>query len=152
MRRRLPDGRYFQYDAVDAELVGAHRWHIVAGYVQTEVGDRRRGTRRHLRLHRLITNAPAGVLVDHRNRNKLDNRRANLRVADRSTNGMNRSAQLNNTSGFKGVSLHKKTGRWRAYITVHKKTRHLGLFATPELAHEAYVRAAAELHGEFACA
>lgn len=152
MRRRLPCGRYFQFDDEDADLVAAHSWHMVNGYVQTELGDRKNGTRRILRLHRMIMQPTPDQLVDHRNRDPLDNRRSNLRIATRSKNGMNRGAQANNTSGFKGVSLHAKTGRWRAYITVDKKTKHLGLFPTPELAHAAYVRAADELHGEFACA
>ena len=152
MKSKLPDGRYFQYDLKDAELVAAHRWHVVNGYVQTEKGSRHNGDRTTLRLHRLIMQPAAGQIVDHINRDPFDNRRANLRIATKSTNGMNRPAQANNTSGYKGVARHSKTGKWRAYITAGGKTRHLGLFQTPEQAHEAYVQAAGELHGEFACA
>ena len=64
---------------------------------------------------------------------------------------MNRTRQANNTSGFKGVSLHKPTGKYRAYITINRQTRHLGLFPNPEEAYEVYLLAARELHGEFAC-
>lgn len=151
MRQQLPDGQYFYVDDDDAELVKSYRWHMVSGYVQTEIGSRKDGTRRHFRLHRLIMQAEPNQIVDHRDRDTLNNRRENLRVATRSTNGMNRTRQANNTSGFKGVALHKPTGKYRAYITVNKLTRHLGLFPTPEEAYEVYLLAARELHGEFAC-
>ena len=115
MRKQLPCGRYFQYDEVDAELVDAHKsWHMVNGYVQTEVGNRKLGTRAYLRLHRLIMQPGPNEIVDHINRDPLDNRRENLRIADKSKNGMNRGPQVNNTSGFKGVSFHAKTGKWVA--------------------------------------
>ena len=55
--------------------------------------------------------------VDHINGNKADNRLANLRPASNSENSRNRGAQSNNTSGFKGVSFHKSTGKYRAAIT-----------------------------------
>lgn len=82
--------------------------------------------------------------------NALDNRRANLRLATKSQNQMNRRIQRNNTSGFKGVHLFKRTGKFRAYIMVQGKEKHLGYFATAEEAHVAYVKAAVEIHGEFA--
>ena len=151
MEKQLPCGRSFQYDEVDEDLVSSYSWHVVSGYVQTEVGDRRKGTRKFLRLHRLIMQPDPHELVDHRNRDPFDNRRANLRIANKSTNGMNRGAQANNTSGYKGVSFHVKTGKWRSSITVKKKTKYLGLLLTPELAYAAYCQAAAEIHGEFSC-
>lgn len=48
----------------------------------------------------------------------------------------------NNTSGFRGVSFHKRTGKWQAYISVNRKQFHIGLYDTPEEAHEAYIAAA----------
>lgn len=92
---------------------------------------------------------PAGV-VDHRNRDTLDNRIANLRDATFAQNQYNRTAQANNTSGFKGVSLIKKTGRYRADIKANGVPRYLGSFATAEEASAAYDAAARDLHGEFA--
>lgn len=155
--QQMSSGDWFYYDAQDAELVDSYSWHMVNGYVQTELGSRRNKDRKHLRLHRLIMSAAKGELVDHTNRNPRDNRRFNLRSATKSTNGMNRSAQANNASGFKGVTKRiirgKWTGNWQANICVMGRTRNLGTtFPTPELAHAAYLKAAAELHGEFACA
>jgi len=151
VRQQLPSGHYFYFDDDDLELVRSYKWHIQKGYVATEVGSRKLNQRRVLQLHRLIMGADQGQLIDHRDRNGLNNRRENLRFSDRSQNGMNRTRQANNTSGFKGVALHKPTGKYRAYITVNKLTRHLGLFPTPEEAYEVYLLAARELHGEFAC-
>jgi len=88
--------------------------------------------------------------IDHINRDPLDNRLANLRVATRSENNANTGLRRNNTSGFKGVSFHKKAGRWQARMTVNGRGRSLGLYATPEAAHAAYAAAAQTVHGEFA--
>jgi hypothetical protein len=100
-----------------------------------------------------ILKAPPGKFVDHRNLNKLDNRRQNLRIATRSQNGMNRRAMSNNELGIKGVSRDKnkkgKTPLFVARITVEGKTRRLGYFRTTEEAAAAYAAAARELHGEF---
>lgn len=86
--------------------------------------------------------------IDHINGNKTDNRWDNLRLATKSQNGMNRPAQSNNTSGYKGVSRNRK--RWAASIQEDGLKRHLGTFDTPKEAHAAYCRAALKLYGEFA--
>lgn len=156
-KQQLPCGRWFHFDAEDADTVDAYRWHVVNGYVQTETGSRKHGTRKTLRLHRMILGVSGADCVDHINRDPFDNRRANLRIADKSKNGMNRTAQANNKSGFKGVCKRyrrgKWTGKWQANITVRGRTYNLGTtFPTPELAHAAYVKAAIELHEDFACA
>lgn len=51
--------------------------------------------------------------------------------------------------GFKGVDFHKNTKKYRARITVHRKSHCLGYFYTPEEAAAAYAKASLELHGEF---
>ena len=86
--------------------------------------------------------------VDHINGNKADNRKKNLRLASRNQNRYNCPIQKNNTSGFKGVS--PRGNKWRALIYSNGKRYFLGDFPTPELAHMAYCKAAAELHGDFA--
>jgi HNH endonuclease/AP2 domain len=92
---------------------------------------------------------PAGLEIDHKNRNPLDNRLSNLRLVTKSQNQWNRDADRRNASGFKGVSKHACGNRWAAEIKAHGKRHRLGLFKTPEEAAAAYQRAAAELHGEY---
>jgi hypothetical protein len=89
-------------------------------------------------------------LIDHRDLDRTNNRWANLRVATPSANCANRRRYRNNASGFKGVHLDQKSGRWRAGIRKDGRSYELGLFATPEAAHGAYVAAARQLFGEFA--
>lgn len=110
------------------------------------------GKYRTYRLHRTILKQPRGncLVVDHIDGDPANNCRSNLRVCTHGENARNQSRSMDNTSGFKGVSWHKQSKKWRAYITVNYKRIHLGLFDTPEAAHEAYARAAEQYHGEFA--
>ena len=107
-------------------------------------------------LHRLlaqafIPNPEKKRIVDHIDGNPLNNSLSNLRWATDLESSRNRKTFSNNSSGFKGVSFHKATGKWRAYIKVDGKLKHLGLFHTKEEAAAAYEKAARELYGEFYC-
>ena len=98
-------------------------------------------------MHRFVVNAPIGTRVYHRGWNKLDNRRENLLVGTRPPRPP-RPLQLpqvgvsmllaNNTSGYRGVCLHRASGKWKAALMVGGKLKYLGLFETPELASAAY--------------
>jgi len=101
-------------------------------------------------LHRFLLNTKAGMVVDHINRNPLDNRRCNLRECNQSQNVGNRSFSKNNTSGFKGVSFLKGLGKWAARIGIGNQRKHLGYYTTPEQAASVYDKAAIERWGEFA--
>lgn len=87
---------------------------------------------------------------DHINRNKLDNRGANLRPCTNQENCRNKSLTKANTSGFIGVGWHKKLNMWRARISVDNKLIHLGVFETIDDAVRARLRAEKEYYGEFA--
>ena len=91
-----------------------------------------------------------GEVTDHVNRNTFDCRRSNVRIATRSEMNQNKRTWDTNKSGYKGVSIHKQTGRWQASITYNYKQKHLGLFDYPEQAYVAYCRAAEKYHGDFA--
>lgn len=103
-----------------------------------------------IRMHRLILGFPNTPDIDHWNGNGLDNRRSNLRAATHSQNMMNRPAPITNTSGYKGVSWHRKAGKWMAMIWDRNKQIYLGLYVDPVEAALAYDAAAIRLHGEFA--
>lgn len=87
--------------------------------------------------------------IDHINRDQTDNRISNLREATHSQNGGN-LLHKRNASGYKGVHLEKRTGRWFANICVNYRLIHLGTFNTPQEAHAAYEAAARKYFGEFA--
>ena len=144
----LPTGETVQFDEEDRPLVEGHRWFLSGGYARATAYVE--GRKRTVTMHRLILEAGTGQQVDHVNRDKLDNRRANLRLADPSQQKGNTAAYRTNRSGYKGVSFHRPTGTWQAQIQQGSK-RSLGRFRTPEEAARAYDRAAVELFGEFAC-
>ena len=84
--------------------------------------------------------------IDHINGNRIDNRIINLRECNQSENQQNRKINKNNSSGYIGVSYHKKEKKWRSRIKVNNKLINLGSFDTPELAHEKYLEAKKEYH------
>lgn len=87
--------------------------------------------------------------LDHIDGDRLNNRIENLREASPTENSRNAKIRKDNTTGFKGVSLFKRSGRYAAVICDQGKNHFLGHFNTPEEAGAAYVNAARELHGEF---
>lgn len=95
------------------------------GYLSVCVG------RKQLLAHRVIYMMVTGDWpehIDHKNHNKKDNRWVNIRSVAQSINNKNMPLQANNTSGFTGVSLNKKSGKWLACITIDSKWTYLGSF------------------------
>ncbi len=88
--------------------------------------------------------------LDHINGNRTDNRILNLREASCSQNNANRAHR--NLTGYKGVTKWEYDGYvyYNARITKNRKCQSLGYFKTPEEAHEAYINAALDIHGDFA--
>jgi hypothetical protein len=147
-------GRVALVDDEDFELVSRHRWYVhetirdgrvtKGPYAFRQAGTKR--TRRtNLFMHTLITGY---ALVDHRDHDGLNNQCENLRDATVVQNHANRLKQPGSSSLYKGVSWHAHTGKWRSYISIDNRHRHLGLFITE--AAVAYDAAALNLHGEFA--
>lgn len=110
-------------------------------------------TKKNILMHRIIINAPDGLLVDHINGETLDNRRCNLRLANNSQNVWNQRTQQNRknkTSQFKGVSWDKKGRIWRPRIRIKQNVILLGSFDSETDAALAYDTAARAHFGEFA--
>lgn len=103
--------------------IGSH------GYAQTFENGRV------MTLHSWIMGGtPSGMVIDHINRNKLDNRRSNLRIVSPTESNMNRVANL--SSHGKGVR-RQKSGRWAARLKRSRISYNLGTYDTPEQAAEA---------------
>jgi hypothetical protein len=104
-------------------------------------------------MHREIRKAPAGLLVDHKNRNTLDNRRENLRLATYAQNSCNCNSSIDKTktsSRFIGVHFRKKSGKWCATIRINREKTWLGSYDNEIDAARAYDEAARKQFGEFA--
>lgn len=145
---KLNKGFVTVVDDEDFEWLSKFKWCVNHGYAKRTVRNGLKFVT--VRMHREILQASNEMQVDHINGNKLDNRRCNLRLATSSQNQQNRRVGKDNTSGFKGVSWHKKSKKWCAQITVNRKVKHIGIFDDSIEAAKAYDKAAKELHGVFA--
>jgi len=134
----------------DYEQLARYNWqaHISRGAFYATRGEfiPETGRQRTIRMHRVILNAPDDMEVDHINGDGLDNRRENLRLASRGQNMGNVPVSRNNRSGYLGVHLESRTGRWAAAC----RGRNLGSYDTPEEAARAYDTEARRVHGPFA--
>jgi hypothetical protein len=142
----LVDDDYFEW-------LNQYKWFVNADGYAARTINHPLGIRRQtmLPMHRLILGLEFGDprKGDHRFGRKLDNRRSELRICSSIENSRNRLRNANNKSGFKGVTLHKRSLRWVAKIRVRGKGRYLGLYETAEEAHEVYCLWADMLFGEF---
>lgn len=142
---KLTQGRFALVDDEDYEYLNQWRWYYSdSGYAVRKPSSVR------FFMHRVVINTPEGMFTDHINRNKLDNRRENLRICTRSQNCANVGILPSNTSGYKGVSFDSREGKWRANIRVKGKKHSLGYFENIIEAVSAYNIAALEHFGEFA--
>ena len=137
----LTKGQFAIIDDEDFEKVSQFKWHLgTRGYA-----IRKDSTRKQVSMHRFIMGFP-DMDIDHKNQNKLDNRKSNFRFCTDLGNSRNRKAPKTNTSGYKGVSWVESRKRWVAYC----QEKQIGYFKSKEEAAYAYNIKAQELFGEFA--
>jgi hypothetical protein len=151
MSKQIPltQNKFALVDDADYGTLAKHKWYASGNYACRDIWVD--GKKKVLWMHRVIMNAPEGMDVDHINGNGLDNRRScNLRVCTRAQNLKNMRKPSTNTSGYKGVSFNKQTGRWSAYYKLNSKKHSIGEFDTPEEAAAAYDVYASKHYGEFA--
>lgn len=152
--RLLPNGDYevpltrnkvAVISSEDYDVVSKHNWSCnKRGYAETRFNNKL------VLLHRLIMTPQKEDIIDHKDGDKLNNRRENLRVTNKSGNAANSSPQLNSASKYKGVTWDKSRGKWLAKIKKDGVTFNLGRFHTESLAAEAYNIKAVELFGGMA--
>jgi hypothetical protein len=136
-------------DDCDFEWLSKFTWHFkVSGYATMNYG----GTlRKQIAMHRVILGiSDSAIQVDHKDHNKLNNCRGNLRVCTGKQNGANRSPRKGSTSNYLGVSWFKRDKKWICHIKKDGKSKHLGVFNDENEAARAYDSAARSIHGEFA--
>lgn len=155
--RRIPltMGKFAIVDPDDFDRLNIYKWHASknAGifYARRNLYPKRKGKPGSIPMHRQIMKAPAGFVIDHINYNGLDNRKANLRLANHSQNVCHRR-KLNKSSysRYKGIYFNKRIRKWRVQISVNRKFKQIGYFKDELEAAKAYDAAAQKYHGEFA--
>lgn len=155
----LTRGKVCLVDLSDWDRVRGYRWHAKwenrewAGvrrfYAATSVRDAATGQQTKLKMHRLLIDAPDGYMVDHRNRDSLDNRRENLRLCTNAQNQAN-SPSRGGTSRFKGVTWNARKRRWLVAFRANGQYRFVGYFRDEEEAARAFDVASLRANGPFA--
>ena len=119
MRINLTQNKYALIDEADYELVADYRWHFEGRYAATRINGLK------IYLHSLLLKTPKGFLTDHINRDKLDNRRSNLKVCTPLQNVVNKSGN---------VGVRKRGNSYQARFG----SQSLGSYKTFEEASAAY--------------
>jgi hypothetical protein len=144
----LTQDKFAIVDAEDYERLNQHKWHVSKSH-NSEYAVRCPGRKRIL-MHRLLLNAPGGLVVDHRDGNGLNNRKSNLRLCTHQENSYNQRPRRGGTSRFRGVCWKKTIRKYAAKIQKNEKRYYLGYFADEIEAAVVYDIKAMELFGEFA--
>lgn len=138
----------FYFDKEDYETISMYTWlendqgYIVARNIKTD-------SPQFIRMHRLVLGASGTDLVDHKNLIRFDNRKSNLRFANKQLNGINRPHNSNSSTGVKGVENYGDN-KYIARIMIDGRSIHIGIFDNIEEAKQARLEKEIELFGEFA--
>jgi hypothetical protein len=115
---------HFEVDATDEDGISDWRWSLNGnGYVWRSIN----GGKQHIYLHRALVGLERGDRrqCDHIDRDKLNNRRSNLRVATSAQNRQNTPA-IGGSSKYRGVHWDKSRGKWAATAQLDRRLHHLG--------------------------
>lgn len=139
----LSTGEHVLFDREDYPKIAQHKWSKSGGYACTIIDGH------NVRFHRLIIDCPEKMLIDHINRNRLDNRKCNLRICTTMQNNWNAIYPRFN-GGHRGVIKLNRTNKWLARINVNYECIILGRYNSFEEAVEARLKAEKFYFGEFA--
>lgn len=136
----LTQGKFALVDADVYEYLMQWKWHYDKGYAAVNVymgGGRKHPMRKRLSMHGVVNQTPAGFDTEHINRDRLDNRRANLRTVTHRENLYNNPPRPANISGIPGITFHKPNGKWRVKLG----STHIGIYESLDEAIAARMQA-----------
>ncbi|MDA8189592.1 MAG: HNH endonuclease [Dehalococcoidales bacterium] len=149
----MPELNHLKVDPIDEDLL-VYEWRALNGYAFLMRRNKA------VYLHRVVLERVLGralmpgEVADHINRDRLDNRRENLRAATPSQSLANRAKRAGLSSRFLGVNYitrgSGRTKRWRAYVTKNGEQVSAGYFSTEIEAARARDELARQILGEFA--
>jgi hypothetical protein len=143
---KLTQGRSAMVDDEDFEWLNQWNWYLDSHGYATKTNNSNNSK---IFMHRIIMNCPIGTMIDHIDRDPLNNRRDNLRFCNHAQNAMNKKKGKNYSTTYKGVRI--SDGKYIcAQIKLNGKSIHLGTFPNEETAARAYDIKAKELFGEYA--
>jgi len=152
-RIKLTQGKYAIVDVEDFERLNQYNWHWTCyGYACRKVPKKfRKGDERHAYMHKELCPVPDGMVVDHINRNKLDNRKVNLRPATKQQNAWNGTfKRRTGKPRYGGIYWDKALKKWRVRLDIDGRTESFGCYSDELEAAMAYDRVAKQHRGEFA--
>ena len=153
-RIKLTRGKYAIVDVEDFERLNKYKWHSTQyGYAKRAVSNKSGKGRKQVEvyMHKLICPAPKGMIVDHINRNCLDNRKNNLRPATQKQNVWNRKfARKGGKTSYNGIRWDRNKEKWQVRLTINGRRKSFGYYADELEAARAYDRIAKKYRGEYA--
>lgn len=153
-RIKLTRGKNAIVDVEDFERLNQYKWHCTHyGYAKRAVPNRTGKGRRQVAvyMHKMVCPAPDGMIVDHINRNSLDNRKVNLRAATQRQNVWNRKFnRKRGKSRYNGIRWDKNREKWQVRLTINGRRESFGYYADEIEAAKAYDRVAKKYRGEYA--
>lgn len=155
----LTQGKFAIVDEDDYEKIMQYKWQWQLstrgrfGYARRKqhvsyIGGKQKT--KSIFLHKFIMKAEVGQIVDHINRNSLDNRKQNLRFCTISENARNKSKMIGAMSIYRGVYKDINRAKWKANIRLNGKLHHIGSYLKEEDAAIAYNEMAKKYFGESA--
>ncbi|MBL7153093.1 MAG: HNH endonuclease [Phycisphaerae bacterium] len=153
-RIKLTRGKYAIVDAEDFKELNQYKWHCThEGYVKRAARNESGKGRKQVQIymHRVVCPAAKGMMVDHINRNALDNRKANLRAATQKQNVWNRKfVRKGGKTRFNGIRWDKNRQRWQVRLTIDGRRESFGYYGGEVEAAKAYDGIAKKYRGEYA--
>ena len=125
---KIKEGIFAKVDDEDYDFLNSFNWYLTSSgyaYRQVRIGKRQYNKRRNIFMSKVILNCPVGFVVDHKDRDRLNNQRYNLRIATEEQNNRNKGKVKGTISKYIGVTIGRN-GKYVASITYKRKKYYFG--------------------------